>query len=62
MNDIAIHVENLGKRYRIGASPERYKTLRDTLVSAINAPIQRLRHRSSTRTILNRTKYDLGFA
>ena len=48
MNDIVIRVENLGKRYRIGASPERYKTLRDTLVSGINAPIQRLRHISST--------------
>jgi lipopolysaccharide transport system ATP-binding protein len=43
MNDIAIHVENLGKRYRIGTAPEHYKTLRDTLVSAVNAPVKRLR-------------------
>jgi lipopolysaccharide transport system ATP-binding protein len=49
MNDIVIRVENLGKRYRIGASPERYKTLRDTLISGINAPFQKLRSGSSTR-------------
>jgi len=47
MNDIVIHVENLGKRYRIGVSPERYKTLRDTIVAGFNAPIQKLRQRSS---------------
>ena len=49
MNDTVIRVENLGKRYRIGASPERYKTLRDTLVSGIKAPIQKLQHGSSER-------------
>jgi lipopolysaccharide transport system ATP-binding protein len=43
MNDIAIRVEDLGKRYRIGTAPERYKTLRDTIAAGVNAPIQRLR-------------------
>src|SRR5512135_829157 len=43
MTDIAIRVEDLGKRYRIGTAPERYKTLRDTIVAGVNAPIQRLR-------------------
>jgi len=47
MNDIAIRVEDLGKRYRIGAAPERYKTLRDTIVAGVNAPINRLRRGSS---------------
>jgi lipopolysaccharide transport system ATP-binding protein len=47
MNDIAIRVEDLGKRYRIGTAPERYKTLRDTIVATFNAPIQRLRSGSS---------------
>jgi lipopolysaccharide transport system ATP-binding protein len=42
MNDLAVRVENLGKRYRIGTAPERYKTLRDTLVSAVSTPIKRL--------------------
>jgi lipopolysaccharide transport system ATP-binding protein len=49
MNDTVIRVENLGKRYRIGASHERYKTLRDTLVSGIKAPIQKLQHGSTAR-------------
>jgi lipopolysaccharide transport system ATP-binding protein len=43
MSDIAIRVEDIGKRYRIGTSPERYKTLRDTIAARVNAPIQRLR-------------------
>jgi lipopolysaccharide transport system ATP-binding protein len=41
MNDIAIHVEGLGKQYRIGSrKPERYVTLRDSLVSALAAPFR----------------------
>jgi lipopolysaccharide transport system ATP-binding protein len=48
MNDTVIRVQNLGKRFRIGASPERYKTLRDTLVSGIKAPFQKLQHSSSS--------------
>jgi lipopolysaccharide transport system ATP-binding protein len=47
MNDIAIRVEDLGKRYRIGTAPERYKTLRDTIVAGVNAPLQRLRRGSA---------------
>jgi lipopolysaccharide transport system ATP-binding protein len=31
MSDIAIRVENLGKMFRIGAKPPRYKTFRDTV-------------------------------
>ncbi len=46
MSDIAIRVEDLGKRYRIGMAPERYKTLRDSIVATVNAPIQRLRRGS----------------
>jgi lipopolysaccharide transport system ATP-binding protein len=48
MNDTVIRVQNLGKRFRIGASPERYKTLRDTLVSGIKTPFQKLQHSSSS--------------
>lgn len=47
MTDIAIHVEDLGKRYRIGSAPERYKTLRDSIVAGVTAPIRRLRHGTS---------------
>ena len=28
MSDIAIRVEDLGKQYKIGLAPERYRTLR----------------------------------
>ena len=43
MTDLAIRVENLGKEYRIGTAPERYRTLRDTLVQAAGAPFRRAR-------------------
>lgn len=44
MSDLAIRVEDLGKQYRIGASPSRYNTFRDALVNTISAPIRRLRY------------------
>ncbi len=47
MNDIAVRVADLGKRYRIGLAPERYRTLRDTIVAGVNASIQNLRRASS---------------
>jgi len=47
VNDIAVRVEDLGKRYRIGTAPERYKTLRDTIIAGARAPIERLRRGSS---------------
>ncbi len=47
MSDIAIRVENLGKRYRIGIAPERYRTLRDTIVAGVNSTLQSLRRGSS---------------
>jgi len=45
MTDIAIRVENLSKRYRIGGTQGhfQYGSLRDSLASAINAPLRRLR-------------------
>src|SRR5690242_4169068 len=39
MSDIAIRIDRLGKRYRIGR-PEAYKTLRDTLVDTATAPFR----------------------
>jgi lipopolysaccharide transport system ATP-binding protein len=41
MSDIAIKAENLCKRYRIGQSRNRYKTLRDTLAGLVAAPFRR---------------------
>ncbi len=43
MSNFAIRVENLGKQYRIGASPDRYNTLRDSIVGVLNTPIRRIR-------------------
>ena len=42
-NDIAIKVERLGKRYRIGARQESYRTLRETLTETAVAPLRALR-------------------
>ncbi len=44
MSDIAIRVENLSKRYRIGqGNHARYETLRESLTSAALAPLRWLR-------------------
>src|SRR4029453_676162 len=42
MTDVAIRVEELGKRYRIGKRAEAYGTLRDTLVLALKKPLRAL--------------------
>ena len=42
MSDIAIRVENLSKQYRIGAEQTRYRTLREWLIQAAQAPFRRL--------------------
>jgi len=43
MSDIAIRVEKLGKRYRIGAKEEGYKNFREIIVDAAKAPIRNFR-------------------
>lgn len=43
MTDLAIRATDLGKQYRIGASPEQYNTLRDSIVGIFRAPIRRIR-------------------
>src|SRR5450631_3328503 len=40
MSDPAIRVERLSKRYRIGTAQARYKTLRDSLVATVKAPLR----------------------
>ena len=45
MTNLAIRVTNLGKQYRIGTAPEKYRTLRDTLTNAVTWPARRLRQR-----------------
>jgi len=41
MTDIAIHVENLSKKYKLGAYYERQDTLRDLLVSTFRDPFRK---------------------
>ncbi len=43
MSDMAIRVESLSKSYRIGGPRAHYKTLRESLVVAANAPVWRFR-------------------
>jgi len=43
----AIRVENLSKRYRIGAR-EPYRTLRDSIVAAVRLPLRRIALRGNT--------------
>lgn len=42
MTDIAIRVKGLSKQYRIG-SRERYKTLRESIVTAVSSPFRRIK-------------------
>jgi len=41
MTDIAIRLENISKKYRIGKKQEKYRTLRDTLTEAVVTPFRR---------------------
>jgi lipopolysaccharide transport system ATP-binding protein len=47
MDEVAIHVEGLGKQYRIGTARAPYRTLRETVAAAPRAPIRMLRGRSN---------------
>ena len=42
MNDVAIQVEGISKRYRIGVRREKYKTIRESLVETAAAPFRRM--------------------
>lgn len=42
MSEVAIHVEQLSKRYRIGASRNGSRTLREQIVESFAAPVRRL--------------------
>lgn len=43
MSELAIHVDSVSKRYRIGRIQQRHTTLRDAIVSGVSAPFVRLR-------------------
>lgn len=60
MGEVAIRVENLGKRYRISAPNARYKTLRESLSDPVKGLFRRGRRR--TRTDSNSESEDVIWA
>jgi lipopolysaccharide transport system ATP-binding protein len=42
MSELAIRIDGLGKKYRIGDGPNQYNTLRDSIVGAIKSPVKRI--------------------
>ncbi len=58
MLDTAIIVENLGKRYRIGAQQASYPTIRETLMRSFTQPIRSIQSRF--RNLGVRTYNELG--
>jgi lipopolysaccharide transport system ATP-binding protein len=42
MSDVAIRVENLSKQYRIGGPQAQYRTLRESMAAAAQAPFRRM--------------------
>ncbi len=60
MTDIAIHVENLSKKYKLGAMYERQDTLRDLLVSSIRSPFtKRLKSDNQILWALKDVSFDI---
>ena len=43
MSDIAIRVENLSKKYKIGANQARYQTLRESIMNGISTSLERFK-------------------
>ena len=43
MSDFAIRVENLSKKYKIGANQARYQTLRESIMNGISSSIERIK-------------------
>jgi lipopolysaccharide transport system ATP-binding protein len=63
LSNPAVHVENLSKRYRIGAREQGYRTLREAIVDAVKAPINNLRNlRSLTKFSGNDDEEDVIWA
>jgi lipopolysaccharide transport system ATP-binding protein len=60
MSDLAMRVENLGKRYRIGSAQNGYKTLRETFTDALTAPFRRVKQIS--RGVARQSKADYIWA
>ena len=52
MSDVAVRVENLSKRYEIGAAKHRYDTLRDQIMGSLKAAVSRNGHSRLEQNII----------
>lgn len=62
MSDIAISVQHIGKRYKIGGPQSSYSTLRESLVDIVNTPVRWLtgkRRRDEYFWALNDVSFDV---
>jgi lipopolysaccharide transport system ATP-binding protein len=61
MSELAIHIENIGKQYRIGGAERINRTLRETLTDAVKAPFRRLNDERPTFWALNDVSFDIHY-
>lgn len=59
--DIAIHVQNLSKQYKIGGPASRYRTLRETISNVVREPLRRLREGAGSGTQVLWALRDISF-
>lgn len=60
MSHTAIHVENIGKQYHIGAPSLQYQTLRDRLTEGLRHPLKKLRGGDDTVWALRNVSFDVA--
>lgn len=61
MSDIAVHIENLGKRYRIAGPNAMHDSLRESLAAALHKPYQALRSGRTQRPRMLWALQEVGF-
>jgi lipopolysaccharide transport system ATP-binding protein len=52
VSDVAVRVDDLGKRYKIGGLQSSYGSLRESVTSAVAAPVRRLLHPGSSTGVV----------
>src|SRR5438034_6552882 len=65
MSNVALSVEDLGKRYRVGGQRGAHGSLRETMVDAMQAPLRRMRtrglHRPELFWALRHVDFEVGW-
>ncbi|MDP2729885.1 MAG: polysaccharide ABC transporter ATP-binding protein [Dehalococcoidales bacterium] len=62
MSEPIIRVANLSKRYRVGAREKAYKTIRETIVEGLSAPVRNLSRLRSLTSFKNGDEEDVIWA